>query len=116
MRLAAAVNLIEDKKLDISRTGISYRDLVERAVRNAKPRDPGQCLRWMVVAQAFGIGSTNATHLCVEFNINPDDMLEGPQEEEEPPEHINFIMKRIVEILVAKAVERIFDKQKETTP
>lgn len=54
------------------------RDLVGRAVRNAKPTKPGKHPRWHAVGDAFALGSTFATQLCQQFGVDPDEQLEGP--------------------------------------
>lgn len=48
--------------------------LVERAVRNARPRK-GRIPRWAAVADAFGLGSTYSIQLCRRFGIDPDQLI-----------------------------------------
>lgn len=45
--------------------------LIERAVRNARPRK-GRVPRWSAIAEAFSLGSTYSIQLCRRFNIDPD--------------------------------------------
>jgi hypothetical protein len=58
--------------------GLSDADLVERAVRNARPRGTGKFVRWSAVGEAFGLGSTSSMALCKRFGLNPDDQIDGP--------------------------------------
>ena len=48
--------------------------LVERAVRNARPRGGSQ-RRWCVLMDAFGLGSGYAAQLCRRFNLDPDEFI-----------------------------------------
>jgi hypothetical protein len=48
--------------------------LLERAVRNVRPRQP-RSPRWAAVAGAFGLGSSYAAQLCERFGLDPDDQL-----------------------------------------
>lgn len=50
-------------------------ELVSRAVRNAKHRDPGPGPRWSAVADTFALGSTYATHLCRREGLDPDELV-----------------------------------------
>lgn len=52
------------------------RDLIRRVVMNLRPRR-GQrnVMRWVLVRDAFGVGSTVANALCHEFNLDPDEVL-----------------------------------------
>jgi hypothetical protein len=52
--------------------------LLERALRNAKPRAPGKSPRWYAVSFAFGLGSTFAIELCRRFGVDPHEKLDGP--------------------------------------
>lgn len=49
-------------------------DLVERAIRNVRPRFNGNP-RWVAVRDLFAVGSTSATMLCRRFNLDPDEDL-----------------------------------------
>jgi hypothetical protein len=51
--------------------------LVERAVRNATPQGHGRSPRWVAVREVFGWGSTTSQHLCLEFGLDPNEMLDG---------------------------------------
>ena len=58
---------------------LTAESLVERAVRNAMPRELGGTeIRWSVVGDAFGLGSTYATELCRKFGLDPNDQLRCP--------------------------------------
>lgn len=58
---------------------LTAEQLVERALRNARPRAVGGSeVRWSAVADAFGLGSTYATELCKKFGLNPDEQVNGP--------------------------------------
>lgn len=50
-------------------------ELVARAVRNAKHRDPGSGPRWSAVADSFALGSTYARHLCRLHELDPDETI-----------------------------------------
>jgi len=58
-------------------TDYSKEDLVERAVRNARPHDCGEHPRWVAVMDTFALGSTYAHELCVLHGLNPDDKVNG---------------------------------------
>lgn len=49
--------------------------LIERAVRNARPRR--RATRWSAVSDQFGLGSTYAMQLCRRFDLDPNEMI-GP--------------------------------------
>ena len=49
-----------------------YAELVERAVRNARPAKGSP--RWAAVKSTFGIGSTRAHKLCERFGLDPDEV------------------------------------------
>lgn len=54
------------------------RILLARAVKAARPTEAGSCPRWAVVRDLFALGSTSANALCVEFGVDPDEVLHGP--------------------------------------
>ncbi len=58
-----------------ARAQVPYTDdnLVERALRNVRPR--AGTPRWSAVEMAFGVGSTVAAHLCMSYGLNPDEIL-----------------------------------------
>lgn len=58
---------------------ITAEQLVERAVRNAHPRETGRAPRWVAVMDAFGIGSTYAYDLCKMHGLDPDELVRGPR-------------------------------------
>lgn len=60
----------------------THRDLVMRAVINARVRHGVSRARWACVRDVFGCGSTLAWALCREFGLNPDDTLTAPPDEE----------------------------------
>lgn len=51
------------------------RSLLERAVAFAIPRKRGWTPRWVVIQEAFGLGSTYACQLCREFGFDPDEKI-----------------------------------------
>ncbi len=55
----------------------SHAALVERAVRNARPQGYGKSPRWVAVREVFGWGSTTSQHLCLEYGLDPNEMLQG---------------------------------------
>ena len=52
-------------------------ELVERAIRSARPRDPVPLPRWAAVSETFACGSTVAQHLCTAAGLDPDEDLPG---------------------------------------
>lgn len=52
--------------------------MVERAVRNARPRDAGKSPRWVAVRDTLAYGSTTSTLLCIHFGLDPHEEIEGP--------------------------------------
>lgn len=55
----------------------TQKDMFERALRNAKPRDCGEAPRWVAVMDTFALGSTYAHMLCRNFGLDPDEMVAG---------------------------------------
>jgi len=53
---------------------ISDEDLLRRAVANARPRQRRQ-VRWAIIMDLFGLGSTYSQELCARFDLNPDDEI-----------------------------------------
>ena len=58
-------------------TDYTPEQLVERAVRNAKPRKAGPAQRWVAVVDTFALGSTYARELCQQYGLDPYEMVEG---------------------------------------
>ena len=54
-------------------------ELVERAIRNAKPRIGSDAPRWVAVKYAFGVGSTLAHELCRAYGFDPDEIVISPK-------------------------------------
>lgn len=51
-------------------------NLLERAVRSARPRrGRGPQPRWVVVAEAFALGSTYSRQLVRRFGLDPDEQV-----------------------------------------
>lgn len=48
-------------------------------MHNLTPRDGGKTQRWVVVRDVFAVGSTSAIALCREFDLDPDELLDGPE-------------------------------------
>jgi hypothetical protein len=63
----------------LSGVEIAERELVERVVRNVKGpskyRSKYGTARWVLVRDAFGVGSGVANALCREFGFDPDENL-----------------------------------------
>lgn len=57
-----------------------FRELVKRAVSNARPTKGGMHPRWVAVKEVFAVGSTTAQQICEVFDVNPDELLRGPYE------------------------------------
>jgi hypothetical protein len=47
--------------------------LVEHAVRVARPRYRSSAPRWVAVMDVFEVGRTSAIELCVRFGFDPDE-------------------------------------------
>lgn len=52
-------------------------DLVKRVMDNMKrpPKGHNQVMRWALVRDTFGVGSTAACAMCHYFGLNPDDVI-----------------------------------------
>jgi hypothetical protein len=50
----------------------SDKELIERALANARRRAPKRAQNWLVVSRAFGLGSTYSCSLCRRFDIDPE--------------------------------------------
>ena len=63
----------------LSGVEIAERELIERVVRNVKGpskyRSKYGTARWVLVRDAFGVGSGVANALCREFGFDPDENL-----------------------------------------
>ena len=57
----------------------SDKEMVIRAIRNAKPRICGSSPRWVAVMDAFALGSTYARELCILHSLDPDEEVSGPR-------------------------------------
>ena len=54
----------------------TYRELVERALRQVKtPLGRVKKPRWSLVTRSFAVGSTVAKGLCVEFGLDPEECV-----------------------------------------
>lgn len=64
----------ESSKAELDRSELQ--DLVERAVRNAKPRRAGVLVqRWIAVKEVFAVGRTRAEDLCHRYGLDPEEMI-----------------------------------------
>lgn len=65
--------------MKLSGVEIDERELIERVVRNVKGPSKHHSkygtARWVLVRDAFGVGSGVATALCREFGFDPDENL-----------------------------------------
>lgn len=55
----------------------SFEKMVERAVRNAKPRIAGDSPRWVAVMDTFATGSTTAYEICRHYGLDPNEKVLG---------------------------------------
>lgn len=55
--------------------GYEATELVERAIRNARPRHGVDAPRWVAVKDAFGVGSSVAHELCRAHGCDPDEIV-----------------------------------------
>lgn len=51
------------------------KELVRRAIANARPNDDVPCPRWAAVCDRFGMGSTYATELCRQYGFDPHEEI-----------------------------------------
>lgn len=59
--------------------GYDAKELVERAILNAKPRIGSDAPRWVAVKYAFGLGSSVAHELCRAYGYDPDEIVISPK-------------------------------------
>jgi hypothetical protein len=52
----------------------SERELIQRAISNARPLSRG-APRWAVVKQAFGTGSRVSWAICKKYGFDPEEMV-----------------------------------------
>ena len=56
----------------------NFKELVHRAILNVKaPIGTVHYTRQFCVRDAFGIGSSSAYNLCMEFGFDPDEVIKG---------------------------------------
>jgi hypothetical protein len=55
----------------------AMKELVERAVRNARPHRCTESARWVAVRDVFGYGSSTSISLCDRFGLDPHEMVPG---------------------------------------
>lgn len=55
----------------------SQAQLIERAVRAARPNRTTEAPRWVAVMDTFALGSTSATNLCRAFGLDPHERVQG---------------------------------------
>ena len=55
----------------------SYKELMIKAMINAKPRMAGEAARWVAVRDTFATGSGVAIELCKHFNLDPFEKVPG---------------------------------------
>lgn len=67
--------------LTLSGVDIEEEDLIERVVRNVKGpskyRSKYGVARWVLVRDAFGVGSGVANALCRRYGFDPDEALKS---------------------------------------
>ncbi len=61
-------------KITLANIELAERELLRRAVRNARPRE-GKRVRWGVIGALFALGSTSSMRLCEEFKVDPHEMI-----------------------------------------
>ncbi len=50
-------------------------ELLRRAVTYARPPTLRKVVRWAVVRDIFGLGSTFSAQLCARFDLDPDQLI-----------------------------------------
>lgn len=55
----------------------SEKELICRALRNARPRGRASAPLWGAVEETFGVGSTVAVELCRAYGFDPDETVVG---------------------------------------
>ena len=61
--------------LNLAAHEFNERDLIRRVMLNLRARNRFKTARWVLVMKTFGVGSTVARALCLEFDMNPDEEL-----------------------------------------
>lgn len=52
------------------------KSLIRRVILNLEcPRGKRNVMRWVLVRDTFGVGSTVANALCHEFDLDPDEVI-----------------------------------------
>lgn len=69
--------------MNFNESGYTPLEMVERAVKNATPRDIYDCPRWVAVREIFGYGSTTSAQLCRHFGLDPHELLKSNHTHEE---------------------------------
>lgn len=69
----------QEEEAEAAKEWQTLKDFVRRAVRNARPRKPGDQIRWSAVSDAFALGSTSSIALCKQYGVDPHEYIEGPQ-------------------------------------
>lgn len=62
-------------ELDFNNPQYAPMKMVERAVRHAKSRKRKKEMRWVVMMDIFGYGSTTSTQLCTTFGLDPNELV-----------------------------------------
>lgn len=62
-------------QIKLERHVFEMRELLGRAVRNVRGKRGNTLPRWALVRELFCCGSTVATHMCREFDLDPDEVL-----------------------------------------
>jgi hypothetical protein len=63
----------------MSVTDYTDNELINRAVKGARPRICGPAERWVCVKDTFGLGSTYAIELCRLYGLDPHETVDGPR-------------------------------------
>lgn len=82
-KIAIAEKVRSDGALELKSGDVLYwKDLVERAIRNAGHRDYIR-RRYVAVTELFSYGTTTAREICHHFNLDPDEIVGVDESEDE---------------------------------
>lgn len=61
--------------LNLAGNEFDEQDLIERVLRNIRSNSRNPQPRWALVMDQFALGSTCSRALCLEFDLDPDEVL-----------------------------------------
>ncbi len=52
-------------------------ELMQRSIRNARPKDEFHSPLWVIVKDIFAVGKTQAVVICKHYGFDPDEMRQN---------------------------------------